>query len=76
MVKRIAEDFSGLLALSNVNEKGSKLNITVNHPQLGNVQVEVTNSPDNLKAVKKSGWKVDYDSKVFSPDRCPPENAG
>jgi hypothetical protein len=71
MVKRLAEDFSGILALVGIEEKGEVLTITVNHPTTGNMDVQVTNTQSNKRAVK-AGWKKVYDANVFNPDRCPP----
>ena len=75
MLKRVAEDFSGLLALSGINERVGKLNITVNHPLAGNQIVEVTNNKDNLDRVKKSNWEQTVDDS-FTPAACPVENTG
>lgn len=70
MVQRIAEDFSGILALAGIDEKGDKLTITVNHPTTGNTQVEVTNTAANKRTVK-AGWKSSFDVNVFNPEHCP-----
>ena len=73
MIQRLAEDFSGLLALNDIDEKGDTLKITVNHPATGNTEVEVTNTPTNKAAVKASGWKQSFNVNVFSPEHCPPK---
>lgn len=72
MVKRFAEDFSGLLALSNMHE-GKTVQLTINDPAAGNQVVHATNSGANRDAVKAQ-WTGSYDANVFNPDRCP-ENA-
>jgi hypothetical protein len=69
MVKRFAEDFSGLLALSGIAE-GDTVVLTVNDPATGNKQVHATNSGANRDAVKAQ-WQGSYDANVFNPDRCP-----
>ena len=69
MVKRFAEDFSGLLALSGIAE-GDTVVLTVNDPATGNKQVRATNSGANRDAVKAQ-WQGSYDANVFNPDRCP-----
>merc|ERR1712195_76385 len=70
MVKRLAEDFSGILALSKVDEnKDNTLTITVNDPIAGNTEVEVTNNPQNrAKAAKE--WKKKYNVNTFNPEKC------
>jgi hypothetical protein len=69
MVKRFAEDFSGILALSGLDE-GKTVPLTVNEPATGNRVVHATNSGANRDAVKTQ-WQAAYDANVFNPDRCP-----
>ena len=70
MVKRLAEDFSGILALSKVDEnKDNTLTITVNDPIAGNTEVEVTNNPQNRAKVAKE-WKKKYNVNTFNPEKC------
>ena len=70
MINRMAEDFSGILALADIDEKGSTLAITVNHPAIGNAEVEVTNTPANRRAVK-AVWRKKFNVNVFNPEHCP-----
>ena len=74
MVKRFAEDFSGLLALSDM-EEGETVALTINDPATGNQVVHATNSGANRDAVKAQ-WKGSYDANVFNPDRCPDQMYG
>lgn len=70
MIKRMAVDFSGILALAGVDEKGDTLTITINHPTTGNTDVVVINNGRNKRAVTQQ-WKSHFNVNVFSPDKCP-----
>ena len=71
MVRRMAQDFSGILALADVPERSGTLTITVNHPTTGNQVVTVTNNAANRATLVASGWENDFDVNIFSPETCP-----
>lgn len=52
--RRFAEDFSGILALANVDET-PKMTLMVNHPTHGNANVRVTNNGDNRAMIHDGG---------------------
>ena len=74
MVKRFAEDFSGIMALSDMTERNT-VALTINNPATGNTVVHATMSGANRDAVKGQ-WKGSYDVNQFNPDQCPQNNYG
>ena len=69
MVKRFAEDFSGIMALSDMTE-GDTVALTINNPTTGNTVVHATMSGANRDAAKKQ-WQGSYSVNTFNPDQCP-----
>jgi hypothetical protein len=69
MVRRLAVDFSGILAISGVPEHNT-MTLTVNHPASGNVDVQATNNAANTRQVQKQ-WRAAYSTQDFNPDNCP-----
>lgn len=74
MVERLAEDFSGIMAISGIPEH-NHLSLTINHPSTGNEVVQVKNNQHNRQQVRNS-WEDSYDVNVFSPDNCPSTSFG
>ena len=78
MVKRFAEDPSGIMALSDIPGGLDTVALTVNHPTAGNIDVTATNSGANRDAVHKQ-WKSLYSVRLpfcaFAPEICEPDSA-
>jgi hypothetical protein len=68
MVKSFAEDFSGIMTLSNIDFEDEVI-LTVNHPATGNTDVVATMSGQNRDAVEKQ-WRRAYNVRTFNPELC------